>query len=152
MPRFEMLTHVAASPERVFEASLSVDVHTASFGRSGERAVSGVTSGLLTLGDQVTWEARHFGLRWRLTSLISACEAPSFFVDEQTAGPFRRFRHEHRFAADGDGTLMRDVVEFASPLGVLGAVADAVVLRRYLARLISVRNEHLKAFTEAGTS
>ncbi|MEV0590360.1 SRPBCC family protein [Nonomuraea cavernae] len=87
MPRFEVSTRVPASPERVFKVSLSVDVHTSAFAGSGERAVAGVTSGLLTLGDHVTWEARHFGLRWRLTSTISACEAPTFFVDEQVAGP-----------------------------------------------------------------
>lgn len=97
----------------------------------------------------MTWRARHFGVVWRLTSTISAYDRPSFFVDEQVAGPFRRWRHEHYFEAAGEGTLMRDVVDFAAPLGVLGRLAEVVVLRRYLTRLIVVRNRHLTERLEA---
>ncbi|WP_327092146.1 SRPBCC family protein [Nonomuraea sp. NBC_01738] len=149
MPRFEVVTLVHAPPELVFDVSLSVEAHIASMSASGERAVGGVTSGRLGPGDEVTWRARHFGVVWRLTSTISAYDRPSFFVDEQVAGPFRRWRHEHYFEAAGEGTLMRDVVDFAAPLGVLGRLAEVVVLRRYLTRLIVVRNRHLTERLEA---
>ncbi|WP_043622942.1 SRPBCC family protein [Nonomuraea candida] len=151
MSRFEVSTLVLAPPQVVFAASLSVDVHASSMRGSGERAVAGVTSGQLTLGDQVTWRARHFGLTWHLTSAISACTPPSSFVDEQVAGPFRRWRHEHAFepAHGGEATLMTDVVDFAAPAGPLGALADALVLRRYLTRLILLRNAHIKEITES---
>ncbi|MGN9779900.1 SRPBCC family protein [Nonomuraea sp. ZG12] len=153
MTRFEVITHVLAPPERVFAESLSVEAHTASMSASGERAVAGVTSGRLTLGDQVTWQARHFGVTWRLTSVISACVPPASFVDEQVAGPFRRWWHEHRFEDDGDGgTLMRDVIDFAAPAGPLGRMAEALVLRRHMTRLILRRNRHLKTVTERGLS
>lgn len=151
MVRIEVVTAVRAEPRRVFEESLSVDVHVASMSASGERAVGGVTSGRMGLGDEVTWRARHFGVTWRMTSVISACDAPARFVDEQVAGPFRRWWHEHRFEDDGDGgTVMRDVVEFAAPLGVLGRIAEKAVLRRYLTALIVRRNRHLKAVLERG--
>ncbi|MEV4833870.1 SRPBCC family protein [Nonomuraea sp. NPDC049486] len=150
MIRFDVVTLIRAAPRRVFEESLSVEAHMASMAGSGERAVGGVTSGRMGPGDQVTWRARHFGVAWRMTSVISAYDAPVFFVDEQVAGPFRRWRHEHRFADDGGGgTVMRDVVEFAAPLGVLGRVAEAVVLGRYMEALIVRRNAHLKALLEA---
>ncbi|MEU4573907.1 hypothetical protein [Nonomuraea sp. NPDC023979] len=58
-----MSTRVLAPPRRVFDVSLSVELHTASMARSGERAVGGVTSGQLAAGDRVTWQARHWG-RW----------------------------------------------------------------------------------------
>jgi ligand-binding SRPBCC domain-containing protein len=135
--RFEVITHVLAPPESVFAESLSVEAHTASMSASGERAVAGVTSGRLTLGDQVT----------------SACAPPVSFVDEQVAGPFRRWWHEHRFEDDGDGgTLMRDVIDFAAPAGPLGRMAETLVLRRHMTRLILRRNRHLKAVTERGLS
>ncbi|SEM27035.1 Ligand-binding SRPBCC domain-containing protein [Nonomuraea pusilla] len=154
--RFEVSTVVLAPPAAVFDVSLSVEVHTSSMSRSRERAVAGVTSGRLALGDRVTWQATHFGLPWRLTSLISAWHRPRFFVDEQVTGPFRHWRHEHHFAAygtgDGNGgaagTLMRDVVEFSAPAGPLGALAEALVLRRYMSRLIELRNRHVKAAAE----
>jgi hypothetical protein len=45
---------------------------------------------------------------------------------------------------------MEDVVDFAAPLGPLGALADLLVLRRHLTGLILVRNRHIKDLTEAG--
>lgn len=150
MTRFEVTTGIAALPQRVFDLSLEVEVHTASMARSGERVVGGVTAGRMRLGDTVTWEARHFGVRWRMTSRISACDPPGYFVDEQVAGPFARWHHAHHFEPDGHGgTLMRDVVDFAAPLGPLGIIAERTVLGRYMPRLIRVRNEHLRRAAEA---
>ncbi|GAA4078141.1 SRPBCC family protein [Nonomuraea soli] len=150
MPRFEITTAVAAPPQRVFAVSLEVEVHTASMAGSGERAIDGVTSGRLRLGDTVTWQARHFGLRWRMTSVISAYDPPGYFVDEQMSGPFKRWHHAHHFEPDGKGgTVMRDCVEFAAPLGPLGAIAERAVLNWYMPRLLRVRNEHVKAAAEA---
>ncbi|MFD2473645.1 SRPBCC family protein [Amycolatopsis silviterrae] len=151
MTRIEVTTAIAAPVQRVFEVSLEVEIHTASMAGSGERAIGGVTSGRMKLGDTVTWQARHFGLRWRMTSLISACDPPGYFVDEQVAGPFKRWHHAHYFASGGNGgTLMRDVIDFAAPLGPLGTVAELTVLNRYLPRLIRIRNDHVKAAAEAG--
>jgi ligand-binding SRPBCC domain-containing protein len=150
MTRFEVTTAVAAPPRCVFDVSLRIEVHTASMADFGERAVDGVTSGRMKLGDTVTWQARHFGLRWRMTSLISACDPPGYFVDEQVTGPFKRWRHAHHFVPDGNGgTLMRDVVEFAAPLGLLGTVAERTVLDWYMPRLIRVRNDHVRTTAEA---
>jgi ligand-binding SRPBCC domain-containing protein len=151
MARFEVTTLVLAPPPVVFDASLLVDVHTSSMGHTAEQAVAGVTSGRLSLGDQVTWRARHFGLTWHLTSIISACTRPSYFVDEQVTGPFRRWRHAHTFEAahDGAATLMTDVVDFAAPVPPLGTLAEILVLKRYLTRLILLRNAHIKDVTRA---
>ena len=44
---------------------------------------------------------------------------------------------------------MRDVVEFAAPLGLLGRLAERLVLDRYVPWLIRMRNEHLKRMAEA---
>ncbi|MFF4779657.1 hypothetical protein ACFY05_43280 [Microtetraspora fusca] len=97
MPSFEIVTHVMAPPERVFDISLNMDVHAASMAGSSEEAVGGVTAGNLKLGDAVTWRARHFGIRWRLTSMISVYDRPGYFVDEQVSGPFKRWYHAHYF-------------------------------------------------------
>ncbi|MGW5869104.1 SRPBCC family protein [Streptomyces sp. NPDC055239] len=152
MKRFETVTHIAASPATVFDLSLDVDLHTASMADSGERIVGGVRAGRMTLGDTVTWQARHFGVRWRMTSRISAYERPEGFVDEQVAGPFKRWHHTHHFAPDGrGGTVMRDVIEFAAPFGLLGAGVEAVALGRYMHRLIDARNVYVKERAEAST-
>jgi hypothetical protein len=96
-------TLIAAPIGDCFHLSLSVDAHTASMSESGERAIGGVTSGMMKLGDTVTWRARHFGVAFRMTSAITSYEYPGRFVDEQQRGPFRRWWHEHTFAAMADG-------------------------------------------------
>jgi ligand-binding SRPBCC domain-containing protein len=148
-PRLRLDTYIAAPPEVCFDLSRDVDRHVAWAGSSGERAVAGVTSGRMALGDEVTWEARHFGVSWRMTSRIVAYDRSRSFVDEMQRGPFRRWRHMHRFEPAGQGTLMVDEVEFASPLPLLGRLADLLVLGRYMRRLLQDRNAQLKRDAEA---
>lgn len=131
--------------ETAFDLSLSIDVHLGSFEESGEQAVDGVTAGLIGLGEFVTWRARHFGITWTMTSTITEWDRPHRFVDEQRKGPFKSFRHEHVFEPHEHGTQLIDHVEFEAPLGVLGRVAERLVLARYLRHLIDVRNEFLVA-------
>ncbi|MGW7412900.1 SRPBCC family protein [Streptomyces sp. NPDC054863] len=151
MKRFEVVTRIGTSPAAVFDLSLDVDLHTASMAGSGERIVGGVRAGRMVLGDAVTWEARHFGVRWRMTSRITAYERPGHFVDEQVTGPFKRWHHAHWFEPDGHGgTVMRDVVEFAAPLGWLGTGVEAVALDRYMRGLIAARNVHVRECAEKG--
>ncbi|MDP5228003.1 MULTISPECIES: SRPBCC family protein [Arthrobacter] len=140
---------IDAPPERIFGLSLDVDAHTGSMADSGERVVAGVSSGRLAPGDTVTWQARHFGVRLRMTSHLPEYRAPSYFVDEQLSGPFKRWRHEHHFTDDDGGTLMRDVITFAAPLGPLGRLAELAVLRWYMPRLIRQRNAYLKRVAES---
>lgn len=152
MTGFEAITAIAAPPQRVFDISLEIETHTASMADSGEQAIGGVTSGRMKLGDTVTWQARHFGLRWRMTSLISVFDPPGHFVDEQVTGPFKRWHHAHYFEPDGHGgTVMRDIVDFAAPLGPLGAIAEFIVLNRYMPRLIRIRNDHVRTAAEAAS-
>jgi ligand-binding SRPBCC domain-containing protein len=152
VPRFELTTHIAATPTRVFDACLDVEVHTASMAASGERALGAKNgSGHLALGDRVTFEAKHLGLKWRMTAHVSAYTRPEYFADEQERGPFKRWHHAHHFTPDGHGgTLMRDVVEFDAPLGPLGTLAEKLVLHRYMARLLERRNAYVKELVESG--
>ena len=127
---FECRTEIAAAVETVFDLSLSIDAHVASMRGSGERAVDGITSGSIGLGEQVTWRAKHFGLPFTMTSKIVELERPVRFVDEQVRGPFRHFRHEHCFEGADDTCVMIDRVRFGAPLGPLGWLAERLVLAR----------------------
>lgn len=134
---------IAASARECFDLSLSVEAHTASMARSGERVVAGIESGVMGLGDSVTWRARHFGIPFTMTSQITEYDAPNRFVDEQVSGPFRRWWHEHTFEETDGTTTLTDTVAFSSPLGPLGKLVDAMVLTRYMTRLLAVRNRWL---------
>ena len=66
-------------------------------------------------------------------------------------GAFARLDHDHRFADDGaGGTLMDDVLEFAAPWGVLGLVAERLLLARYLRAFLTARNVVIKTVAESG--
>ncbi|NVO32542.1 SRPBCC family protein [Hymenobacter lapidiphilus] len=150
MPILKVLTHINAPPERCFRLALSVDLHTISTRQTGETIVAGVRSGVLQLGDSVTFRARHFGVWQTLTSQVTALDAPRYFCDEMQRGAFRYMRHKHHFEAQDSGaTLMRDVFEFASPLGFLGWLVDALVLKRYLRRFLAERGRVVKEYAES---
>jgi ligand-binding SRPBCC domain-containing protein len=149
MPRIALTTMIHAPPDRCFDLSRSIDLHVTSARQTSERAVGPITSGLLGLGDEVTWSARHFGVRQTLTSRITAFDRPHHFRDSMVRGAFRRFDHDHFFVARGEETEMRDVFDFESPLGALGQLADALVLRHYLLRFLERRNEEIKRVAES---
>jgi ligand-binding SRPBCC domain-containing protein len=142
--RFELRIRSSKPAAELFDLARNVDAHVASMSSSRERAVGGVTSGLLALGDEVTWRGIHFGLPLTMTSRITRMSVPASFVDEQVRGPFRRFRHEHSFADQDDGgSLMIDRIEFEAPLGILGVAVERLILGRYLRRIIEERNVEL---------
>ncbi|MUU72554.1 SRPBCC family protein [Pseudarthrobacter sp. GA104] len=140
---FACHTESSLPPERLFDLARSVDAHVESQKGSGERAVAGVTSGLIGEGQEVSWRARHFGLSLTMTSRVTQMDYPRSFTDEQIRGPFRSFRHVHEFEATPGGCIMTDRVEFTAPFGLLGRAAEKLVLRPYLHRLIRDRGRFL---------
>jgi ligand-binding SRPBCC domain-containing protein len=149
---FVCRTESPLTVERLFDLARSVDVHVDSQSGSGERAVAGVTSGLIGAGQEVTWRARHFGLPLTMTSRITHLDFPHSFTDEQVKGPFKAFRHVHDFAATATGSIMVDRVEFTAPLGVLGRAVERLFLARYLEGLILRRGRFLAEGGIAGNS
>ncbi|QPZ39511.1 SRPBCC family protein [Paramicrobacterium chengjingii] len=140
---FTLVTDAPVDIGALFEISLDIDAHASSMSQSGEQAISGVTSGRIGLGETVTWRARHFGIWFAMTSEIVTLERPELFVDQQAKGPFKLFRHEHRFERRAMGTRMTDTITLASP--VFGRAAECIVLVPYLRRLIIKRNTELVA-------
>lgn len=148
MPTIRIVTPIAAPIERCFDLARDIDFHTRSLDHTGEKAVAGRTSGLIGLGESVTWEARHLGVRQRLTVAITGFDRPSHFLDEMTAGAFRSMVHDHRFETRDGGTTMTDEMTFRSPLGPLGWVVDRLFLAGYMQRLLESRCEVIKKEAE----
>lgn len=149
MPTITLTTSIRAPRHRVFDLARSIEAHLDSTHGTAERAVAGVITGLIGPGDEVTWEARHFGVRQRLTVRITAFDRPAHFQDVMISGAFARMVHDHHFADDAAGTVMRDRFDFASPFGPLGALADRLVLLPYLRRFLIRRNGALRQQAES---
>lgn len=149
MPVIRMEVEIDAPQQICFDLARSIDSHMESTARTQERAIGGVTSGLIRLGESVTWEAVHFGIKQRLTAKITELEEPQFFVDEMVQGAFKRFYHKHEFIPLGEKkTRMIDTFDYTSPFGVLGKLADALILERYMRRFLLERNMYLKEKAE----
>lgn len=141
---------VDAPPDVCFDLARSVEAHIASTDGAEERAVAGVTTGLLGLGDQVTWRARHLGVMQELTSRITAFDRPHYFRDEMVRGAFARFVHDHHFEPTSSGTIVRDVLDYSAPFGPIGRLVERAYLDSYLTAFLSRRAHALKDMAETG--
>lgn len=148
MARIRLTTIIHAAPERVFDLMRDVNVHQEGSSATGERAVAGVTSGLIGMGESVTWRARHFGVWQELTVAVTEFDRPWLFADEMVRGAFKRMRHVHRFEATSEGTRMTDEFDFEAPLGLLGRLAEVLFLTRYMRRFLEARAAFIKAKAE----
>ncbi|MDT0648420.1 SRPBCC family protein [Zunongwangia sp. F260] len=149
MPRIELRTEIKADKKIVFDLSRSIDLHKISTEHTKETAIAGKTSGLIGLNESVTWRAKHFGIYQNLTSKITEFNRPTYFADEMVKGAFRKFKHEHHFSDLNGGTVMTDIFDYQSPLGILGLLADKIFLKKYMIDLLEERNRIVKEFAES---
>jgi ligand-binding SRPBCC domain-containing protein len=90
-------------------------------------------------GALIDYTIRLFGFRVRWKTLITAYEPGRFFVDEQLRGPYSFWHHSHFFGEAPGGTIVRDEVRYALPLGPLGELAHSLVVKRQLRAIFSYR-------------
>ena len=149
MPRIELKTEINADKNIVFDLSRSLDLHLISTEHTKETAIGGKTSGLINLGESVTWRAKHFGFYQKLTSKITEYDRPNYFADEMIKGAFKQFKHEHHFTDLNGGTLMTDFFDYEAPFGFFGKMADRIFLKIYMEKLLEKRNRIIKEFAES---
>jgi ligand-binding SRPBCC domain-containing protein len=142
-------TLIRAPRAVVFDLARDVGAHTRSASFSRERAVPpGRTEGLLETGDIVTFEGVHFGIRQRFTARITKLDRPHSFEDELVKAAFKSLRHVHEFEERDGATLMRDTLDWISPLGILGRIADALFVTRHLTTFVTRKQQALKEMAE----
>lgn len=151
MPVIRLETIINTPIAVAFDLSRSIDLHKISTAHTNEQAIAGKISGLIGLGESVTWRAKHFGFTQLLTSKITSFDSPVYFVDEMVSVPFKQFKHEHLFTEKNGSVIMIDIFEYTSPYGMLGRLADMLFLEKYMRRLLSERNRIVKAFAEDKT-
>jgi ligand-binding SRPBCC domain-containing protein len=148
MPKIELITKINASVERCFELALSVDLHLISASQTQEKVIKGRQNGIFELGEEVTWQAKHFGIWQTLTVKITEMQAPNYFCDEMLKGSFKKMRHEHHFQSIDNQTIMKDIFVFESPLSYLGKLVNYLFLENYLRKFLEKRNQVIKLTAE----
>jgi len=92
-------------------------------------------------GARIDYRISLLGVPMTWRTLISTWEPNVRFVDEQISGPYASWHHTHSFEADGDATVVSDVVEYRMPLGRLGRVARTLFVARTLDKIFDYRSE-----------
>lgn len=90
-------------------------------------------------GTLIHYRLRLHGLPLDWTSRIEEWDPGRGFVDQQVRGPYRMWHHRHTFTGDGTDTLIADEVHYALPLGRLGELAHALLVKRDLERIFDHR-------------
>jgi len=149
MGEIVLYTEINAPKTRCFNLSTSIDLHKISASKTKEKAISGVTEGLINLNETVTWKAMHFGIWHKMKVRITKFDKPNYFVDEMISGTFKFMKHKHEFKDEGLRTVMIDTFEFSSPLGLVGKIVDKFFLNNYMRNFLLVRNATIKEFAES---
>ena len=90
-------------------------------------------------GATIAYSLRVRGIRLRWLTEIERWNPPFGFIDVQTKGPYRLWRHTHRFSEVEGGTSIVDTVHYALPFGVLGRLAHRLLVARDLSRIFDYR-------------
>lgn len=149
MPVIKIETTIQAPIEIVFDLSRSIDLHVESTKGTKEKAIGDKTTGLLGLGEQVTWQATHLGVRQTLAAQIVEFDRPNHFRDSMVSGIFSRFDHDHYFEDAGGPTRLTEIFDYTSPLGFLGRLADTLFLKRYMKTFLQNRIDVIKQIAES---
>jgi len=148
MTTIYLTTKINAPIKTVFDASRNIDIHQQSASPSKEKAIAGITSGLINLNETVTWRGKHFGFYLTHKSRITAMNLYDYFVDEMEEGKFKSFKHEHFFEEENGITIMKDKLQYETPFGIFGRLFDVLFLKKHLTNFLLERNKVLKEVSE----
>jgi ligand-binding SRPBCC domain-containing protein len=148
MPVIHLTTFIEAPAQRVFDLSRSIDFHQKSMQQTNEKAIDGVTTGLIKLNQRVTWQAKHLFKTRQFETMITAMEPCNYFEDAMVRGDFISVRHKHHFKQVANGTIMIDLFTFETPYKQLGKFINWLFLTRYMKRLLLRRNDLLRQYAE----
>ena len=79
------------------------------------------------------------GIKMTWVTEITHVEYQKYFVDEQRVGPYALWHHEHIIEEIDGGVLMKDIVSYKPPMGLLGSIANALFIKRQLNSIFDYR-------------
>lgn len=148
MTTIHLTTKIKAPVKTVFDLSRDIAVHQQSAGKSNEKAIDGIRTGLINYNETVTWRGKHFGIYLTHKSRMTSMNFYDYFVDEMEEGKFKYFKHEHFFEEENGITTMIDKMQYKTPYGLFGKVFDSLFLKKHLYSFLMERNAVLKNLSE----
>ena len=82
-----------------------------------------------------------FGIKTTWVTEITQVRDKEYFIDEQRVGPYSIWHHQHHIEPIEGGVLMRDIVSYKPPFGILGNIANSLFIRKKLKEIFSYRTK-----------
>ena len=102
--------------------------------------ILGETPGRMFAGQIIKYRISPLpGLWLKWVTEITVVEAGVCFVDEQRAGPYKRWHHEHRFVPEAGGVRMLDHVTYEVGWVPFGWLAEQLWVDRQLRQIFDYR-------------
>ncbi|HKJ80301.1 MAG TPA: SRPBCC family protein [Prolixibacteraceae bacterium] len=85
--------------------------------------------------------APFLGLKMTWVTEITHIKEKEYFVDEQRVGPYSMWHHKHKIEEIEGGVLMTDIVSYKPPFGILGSIANSIIIRKQLKEIFDFREK-----------
>ena len=141
-------TLINASPEICFDLIRDASLFLQTNEKDFEKFRAEKSHGEIILGETINFESRFFSFVQKLKIKVVELDKPFRLTDEMIEGKFKSFKHLHEFVPKDNKTLIRDTLIWTSPFGILGKIADELLLKKRLRKIVMRRNLLLKQFAE----
>jgi ligand-binding SRPBCC domain-containing protein len=84
------------------------------------------------------------GIPMDWTTEITQVNEHKFFIDEQRQGPYKMWHHQHHFEEKDGGVLMTDIIHYWPPFGVIGNLANSLLIKKQLKSIFDFRKIQIK--------
>ena len=84
----------------------------------------------------------HIPMTW--VTEITQVEKNSFFIDNQVIGPYKLWHHQHIFKETKEGILMKDIITYKPPFGIIGAIANFLFIKKKVESIFDFRTQILE--------
>ena len=72
---------------------------------------------------------------------ITHVKEKSMFIDEQRFGPYKMWHHEHQFIKKNDGVIMKDIISYIPPFGIIGHISNKLFIEKQLKEIFDYREK-----------
>jgi ligand-binding SRPBCC domain-containing protein len=83
------------------------------------------------------------GYTTRWVTEITHVKEGEYFVDEQRFGPYAMWHHKHFITSVAGGVEMEDIIDYKIPFGMLGQMANGLVVEKQLRTIFKFREHKL---------
>lgn len=84
------------------------------------------------------------GIKTNWVTEITQVLEKKYFVDEQRVGPYKIWHHQHIIEEIDGGVFMTDIVSYQPPFGIIGALANSLVIKKKLNEIFNYRTKAIE--------